>query len=463
MKKGDLVVGVVEKLKFPNVGLVSVEGETIEVKNVIPGQKIELRVAKAGRGRMKGRLQRILEPSSFENADQVCPHFGICGGCFMQTVPYDKQLELKEQMIRRMFVPVMGEEKFDSVYEGIKASPLSREYRNKMEFSFGNEVKDGPLRLGMHKRGSFYDIVEVTDCQICDETFRGILSTTVDFFRKKELDFFHKMAHTGYLRHLLVREGQMEGQYLVDLVTSTQIDAAYEKELLDEWVSLLTEKYSDGRIVGILHTRNDSQSDAVIDEGTDILYGQNYFYESLLGLKFKVTPFSFFQTNSKGAEVLYSEARDYILSDGEKLGEVFDLYSGTGTIAQVLSPSCVHVTGVEIVEEAVEAAKENAALNGLTNCDFIAGDVFKVLEGLETKPDMIVLDPPRDGVAPKALKKIISYGVDKMIYIACKPSSLARDIPTLEEAGYKVVRMGLVDMFPSTANVEAVCLLSKLG
>jgi 23S rRNA (uracil-5-)-methyltransferase RumA len=269
------------------------------------------------------------------------------------------------------------------------------------------------------------------------------------------------MAHTGYLRHLLVREGQMEGQYLVDLVTSTQIDADFEKELLDEWVSLLTEKYSDGRIVGILHTKNDSQSDAVVDEGTDILYGQNYFYESLLGLKFKVTPFSFFQTNSKGAEVLYSEARDYILSDGEKLGEVFDLYSGTGTIAQVLSPSCVHVTGVEIVEEAVEAAKENAALNGLTNCDFIAGDVFKVLEGLETKPDMIVLDPPRDGVVPKALKKIISYGVDKMIYIACKPSSLARDIPTLEEAGYNVVRMGLVDMFPSTANVEMLCLLTK--
>ena len=424
MKKGDLVVGVVSKLKFPNVGLVSVEDETIEVKNVIPGQKIELRVTKAGRGRMKGRLQRILEPSSFENAENSCPHFGICGGCFMQTVPYEKQLELKEQMIRRMFYPIMGEEEFEAVYEGIKKSPLESEYRNKMEFSFGNEVKDGPLRLGMHKRGSFYDIVEVENCQICDETFRGILKTTVSFFREKNLDFFHKMAHVGYLRHLLVREGQMEGEYLVDLVTSTQIDPNFEKELLEEWKNLLLEKYPDGRIVGILHTKNDSQSDAVIDEGTEILYGQNYFYESLLGLKFKVTPFSFFQTNSKGAEVLYSVARDYIL-------------------------------------EAVEAAKENAALNNLSNCDFIAGDVFKVLEGLETKPDMIVLDPPRDGVSPKALKKIISYGVDQMIYIACKPSSLARDIPTLNEAGYSVTRMGLVDMFPSTANVEMLALLNK--
>ena len=462
MKKGELVCGVVKEMKFPNVGLVECEDGIIEVKNVIPGHKIEARVAKASHGRFKGRLQRTLEPSSFEKPEIACPHFGICGGCFMQTVPYEKQLEIKESMIRRLFYPVMGEEEFEAVYEGIKASPLASEYRNKMEFSFGNEVKDGELRLGMHKRGSFYDIVEVTGCQICDETFRVILKTTADFFREKGLDFFHKMAHTGYLRHLLVREGQMEGEYLIDLVTSTQIDSAYEEELLKEWCELILSKFDDDRIKGILHTKNDSLSDAVVDEGTDVLYGQNYFYESLLGLKFKVTPFSFFQTNSKGAEVLYSVAREYILGeDNKKLGEVFDLYSGTGTIAQVLSPSCEHVTGVEIVEEAVEAAKENAALNQLSNCDFIAGDVFKVLESLETKPDMIVLDPPRDGVQPKALKKIISYGVENMIYIACKPSSLARDIPTLVEAGYKVKRLSLVDMFPSTANVEMLCYLSK--
>ena len=190
-----------------------------------------------------------------------------------------------------------------------------------------------------------------------------------------------------------------------------------------------------------------------------MLYGQDYFYEELLGLKFKITPFSFFQTNSLGAEVLYDTVRQYI---GDTSGQkVFDLYSGTGTIAQILAPVAEHVTGVEIVEEAVEAARENAALNGLSNCDFIAGDVLKVLDTLEEQPDLIVLDPPRDGIHPKALPKIIRYGVDRMVYVSCKPTSLARDLIVLQAGGYQVERMALVDMFPFTGHVETVCLLSN--
>lgn len=182
--------------------------------------------------------------------------------------------------------------------------------------------------------------------------------------------------------------------------------------------------------------------------------------EELLGLKFKITPFSFFQTNSLGAEVLYETAREYIgETDGRK---VFDLYSGTGTIAQILAPAAEHVTGVEIIEEAVEAAKVNAAQNGLTNCDFIAGDVLKVLDTLEERPDLIVLDPPRDGIHPKALPKIIDhYGCEKMIYISCKPTSLARDLVVLQAKGYEVTRVCCVDMFPGTTHVETVVLLSR--
>lgn len=377
----------------------------------------------------------------------------------MQSVPYDRQLEIKESEMRQLFVPVMGEEHFDAINEGIVGSPKSSEYRNKMELSFGNEEKDGPLRLGMHRRGSFYDIEEVYDCRIMDSTFRKILTITADYYRNKGLNFFHKMAHTGYLRHLLLRKGEKSNQYLIDIVTSTDIDGEYEKSLLDEWCSLILSEFTDGRIRGILHTRNDRPADAIIDEGTEILYGTDYFYDELLGLNFKVTPFSFFQTNSLGAEKLYETAREFIT--GNNLGEVFDLYSGTGTIAQVLSPSAIHVTGVEIVEEAVEAARENAELNNLTNCDFIAGDVFKVLESLDTVPDTIVLDPPRDGVSPKALGKILGYGVKNIIYIACKPTSLARDIPAFMAEGYQSDRFKLVDMFPSTSGVEAVCLFSK--
>ena len=189
------------------------------------------------------------------------------------------------------------------------------------------------------------------------------------------------------------------------------------------------------------------------------LWGRDYFYETILGLKFKITPFSFFQTNSLGAEVLYSKARDYI--GDTKNQTVFDLYSGTGTIAQILAPVSKKVIGVEIVEEAVLAAKENAALNHLDNCEFIAGDVLKMLDTINERPDFIVLDPPRDGIHPKALDKIIDYGVNRMVYISCKPTSLARDLEKLLARGYRVEKACCVDMFPNTVHCETICLLSK--
>ena len=231
---------------------------------------------------------------------------------------------------------------------------------------------------------------------------------------------------------------------------------------------LLAADYS-GKMTGILHTRNDSVADTVTNEGTDILYGQDYFYEELLGLRFKITPFSFFQTNSLGAEVLYQTARNFIgdaLPSGTDVDiaehgkVVFDLYSGTGTIAQMLSPVAKKVIGVEIIEEAVEAAKENALRNGLSNCKFIAGDVFKVLDEIEEKPDVIVLDPPRDGIHPKALPKILEYGVDRIVYISCKMTSLARDLEMMQMAGYRVEKMTAVDQFCETVHVESIVLLS---
>ena len=252
-----------------------------------------------------------------------------------------------------------------------------------------------------------------------------------------------------------MRKAVRTGEILIDLVTTSEAQ-------LDEagLVEKLTGLSYDGKLAGILHTTNNSLADVVKDEGTRTLYGQDYFYEELLGLKFKITPFSFFQTNSLGAEVLYEAARSYIGETKDKV--IFDLYSGTGTIAQILAPVAKKVVGVEIVEEAVEAAKENAALNGLDNCTFWAGDVLKVIDDLGEVPDLIVLDPPRDGVHPKALEKIIDFGVERMVYIACKPTSLARDLELLQGRGYQVERIGCVDLFPGTYHIETVCLLSKL-
>ena len=342
----------------------------------------------------------------------------------------------------------------DYIWEGVKESPVREAYRNKMEFSFGDEYKDGPLALGMHKRGSFHDIVNVTECKIVDEDFRRIIKAVLEFATDTGLPYYHRMRHTGFFRHLLVRKAVRTGEILIDLVTTSEAQ-------LDEarLVEKLTGLSYDGKLAGILHTTNNSLADVVKDEGTKILYGQDYFYEELLGLKFKITPFSFFQTNSLGAEVLYEAARSYIGETKDKV--IFDLYSGTGTIAQILAPVAKKVVGVEIVEEAVEAAKENAALNGLDNCTFWAGDVLKVIDDLGEVPDLIVLDPPRDGVHPKALEKIIDFGVERMVYIACKPTSLARDLELLQGRGYQVERIGCVDLFPSTYHIETVVLLSQ--
>lgn len=540
MKKGQVIEGVITRVDFPNKGIiVTEEGKQVIVKNGIEGQKVSASINKIRKGKCEGRLLEVLEKSPLELETAGCEHFGVCGGCTYQSLPYEKQLSMKAEQVKKLIDAVIVPENKDYEFLGIKASPCQSAYRNKMEFSFGDEYKDGPLALGMHKRGSFYDIVNVPGCQIVDEDFRTVLETTLSYFKEKEIPYYHKLRHTGYLRHLLVRKAVKTEEILVDLVTTTQdfgmtqglgaaekaaaavngdgqcaVETATdangdgqcaveistdvncdrqcaveteqssagstwakkEDELLAGWKNALLEQQYCGKMTGILHTRNDSVADTVKNEGTDVLFGQDYFYEELLGLRFKITPFSFFQTNSLGAEVLYETAREFIgdaltgsteqkadaAQSGNPQGKVvFDLYSGTGTIAQMLSPVAKKVIGVEIIEEAVEAAKENAELNGLHNCEFIAGDVLKVIDGIEEKPDYIVLDPPRDGIHPKALEKIIRYGVPQMVYISCKPTSLARDLEVLQARGYEVKKAICVDMFPFTTHVETICLLSR--
>ncbi len=470
MKKGQICEGYVERLDFPNKGVLSFEDEKVVVKNVLPGQKISFMITKKRKGKAEGRLLDVLENAPYE-IPSVCPHFGVCGGCAYQTLPYDKQLELKKGQVRKLLTPVFAkqalldgeaeltDEYVNHIFEGIKGSPVQSAYRNKMEFSFGDEVKDGPLSLGMHKRGSFYDIVSVRECQLVDEDYRKILNTTLDYFTQKGTSYYHRMRHEGYLRHLLVRKAQKTGEILIALITTTQ-----EEQDLQPYVDALLALPLQGKITGVLHTKNDSVADVVQSDETVLLYGQDYFYEELLGLKFKISQFSFFQTNSLGAEVLYETAREFlgdISDDGRNDKTVFDLYSGTGTIAQLLAPVAGRVIGVEIVEEAVKAARENAKLNNLNNCEFIAGDVLKVIGDIKEKPDFIVLDPPRDGIHPKALQHIIDYQVDRIVYISCKPTSLARDLDIMIEQGYRMERVVAIDQFPGTGHVETVVLLSK--
>ena len=470
MKKGQIRTGVVRNVKFPNRAMVVLEplegaadGEEIcEVKGALPGQKVSVVVTKVRKGKGEGRLKEILEKSPIETVgveNGGCPHFNICGGCSYISMPYEESLKIKENQVRELLEPVLSKQQSVCQIEPIRQSPVYYGYRNKMEFTFGDEVKDGPLALGMHKKGSFYDIVTVDGCRLVDDDYSAILRETLYYFEEKKTPFYHRYTHEGYLRHLLVRRASRTGEILAALVTTTQQEVD-----LESWKERLLSLPLNGKFAGILHITNDSMSDAVKCDSSEILYGRDYFYEELLGLKFRISTFSFFQTNTCGAEVLYETTREYVGSlvkeEGKPDSIVYDLYSGTGTIAQLMAPVAKKVIGVEIVEEAVVAARENAKQNGLENCEFIAGDVLKVLDEIEEKPDFIILDPPRDGVHPKALSRIIGYGVEKLVYISCKPTSLARDLEIFIANGYEVQRCVPVDQFPWTTGIETVVLLS---
>lgn len=389
---------------------------------------------------------------SMENF-KVCQHDEFCGGCIYQGVPYEEQLAIKEAEVKNIF----AEKDIQAdIFDGIEGCPEEHRYRyrNKMEYTFGDFVKDGPICLGMHKKKNFMSIVTVDHCQLVDEDFNKILRFSLDFAVEMGYKHYHKKSHAGLLRHLIVRKGIRTGEILINIVTSRE-DGFDEEAYVNGLLALpLTNKIS-----GILRTLNDNIADKVTCEELKILWGKDYYMETILGLQFRVSAFSFFQTNVEAVERLYSEA--LALVDDFAGKSVFDLYCGTGTISQVLALKAKEVLGIEIVEEAVEAAKENAKLNGLENCQFLAGDVFEVLEQREEKPDVIVVDPPRVGMSTKAVGKIVSYGVDQIIYISCNPKTLAINLQQFVYEGYAVRYAKCFDNFPGTKHTECICLLER--
>lgn len=450
MKKNDIIEVVIQDVAFPNKGIARYEGEKITIKGGVLGQRVKARITKKKNEKIEASIVEVLERSELEK-DPMCQHFGICGGCSYQTLPYDEQVKVKAGQVKKLLdnAGIKGYE-----FLGIEKSPLELNYRNKMEFSFGDVVKGGELSLGMHKKGSFYEVVTVDGCQIVDEDFRRVLVKILDYFKERNIPFYRMKTHEGVLRHLVVRKAYKTGEMLINLVTSSQMELE-----LNDLVEDIKSTKLEGKLVGFLHTINDTLSDVVKSDETRILFGQDYITEEILGLKFKISAFSFFQTNSPGAEKLYSMVREFVGSTKDKI--IFDLYSGTGTIAQIMADVAKKVIGIEIVEEAVEAAKNNAKLNGLENCEFIAGDVLKKVDELTDKPDIIILDPPRDGIHPKAIGKIIDFNCSTLIYVSCKPTSLARDLQVFVERGYEVKMVKCMDMFPHTPHVETVALLVR--
>lgn len=391
------------------------------------------------------------------NGLPICRHNEFCGGCIHQETPYEKQkLEKGKEVLRLMKEKEADLSTLEHEFkpEDLIGAPKLYHYRNKMEYTFGDLVKDGEMTLGMHKKGNFMSIITVDECQIVDEDFNRVLRATLDFCNERGYNFYHKKSHLGLMRNLVLRKGVRTKELLVNVVTSSQIE--FDEEAYADMICSLP---LDNEVVGVLHTLNDGIADTVTPEEVRIIRGRDYYNEEIMGLKFKVSAFSFFQTNVEAAERLYKDALA-MLPDFE--GKVaFDLFCGTGTITQALATKAKKAVGVEIVEEAVVAARENAKLNGLDNCEFIAGDVFDVLDNITEKPDVIVVDPPRMGILPKTIDKILKYGVNEILYISCNPRTLVENIRYMEFYGYKPIKMKAYDNFPMTKHIETVVLLSK--
>lgn len=385
----------------------------------------------------------------------ICRDSKLCGGCSYQGVPYEEQLKNKEGETKSLLD--RKDIRYGEFIE-IEPAPDRFGYRNKMEYTFGDMEKGGPMTLGMHRKKHFMSIVTVDECQLVHEDFNRVLRAVLDFVSSRGYSHYHKKTHKGLMRHLILRRGVRTGELLVNVVTSSE--EGFDEEA---FTSMILSLPLENRVAGVLRTINDRLADAVYCDELRVLYGRDYYEEEIMGLKFKVSAFSFFQTNVEAVEKLYSYAIGLI--DDFESKKVFDLYCGTGTISQAMAKSAGEVVGIEIVEEAVRAAEENAAYNGIENCRFISGDVFEVLDSLpeNEKPDVIVVDPPRVGISANALDKIIGYGVDQIVYISCNPKSLAENLYYMQYYGYEVRSVKPFDNFPGTKHTETVVLLSKLN
>ncbi len=458
MKKGEIVRVKISGINIRGKSFGYIDDEKVEVNiNAAKDQIVEGTVSKTRKRKIELIRCKIVDYANRNNAIYPEKLKEQCGGCNYQYYTYNEQLELKDKMIKELLDNAIS---YDYIYDKPVENVSKINYRNKMEFSFGNAVKDGPMILGLHKQNSFHDIVTVEDNNLMPEEFNRVYKFSNEFFSNTEFTFYHKITKIGYFRYLVLRKSEANKQVLVNLITTSQICPSSENKMLEEYTKKLLElDLGEYNISGILHTVNDKLSDTVDSEKETILYGKLDITEKIFDLDFNISPYSFFQTNSKTVSKLYEKVLEYL--DGIEENVVFDLFSGTGTIAQIISKKFKKVYAIELVEEAVKKAKENAKLNNINNIEFIAGDVFEKLDILEEKPNILVLDPPRMGVLTKTIEKLVKYNTKTIVYVSCNPVTLVKDLKDFEEYGYKVKRAGIVDMFSFTNHVECVVLMSR--
>jgi 23S rRNA (uracil1939-C5)-methyltransferase len=447
--KDDEVELRIDSLAYGGNGVARLDGFVVFVRRGLPGDVVRARVTKVKRGFAEALATEVIEPSD-QRVDAPCEHFPACGGCRFQDLAYDAQVAAKAAQVRDALARLGGVA--DPPLEPIVPALSPFHYRNKLEYSF-TTTEEGPA-LGFHRAGRWDEVLEIRRCWLTTDLGNGIRDAVRDWAREEGLQAYSQEDGTGYLRHLVVREGRNTGQALVQLVTAPgeKFETGYLVEVLRRFPAVRS----------IHWAVNDSPAE-VTNLPTTLLWGDEAIEEELLGLRFRIRPNAFLQTNTEMAERLYELAIEYAgLTGGET---VYDLYCGTGTIGLSMASRALTVWGVDISEESIACALDNMDLNGITNAAFFAGNVSQSLEELAERagpPDVVVVDPPRAGLAGKALRRMARLEAPRVVYVSCNPTTLAGDVKTLHaEWGYELVRARPVDMFPHTPHVETVALLER--
>ena len=448
VRKGEELELHVDSLAYGGSGVSRHDGFVVFVRGGVPGDDVRARVTRVKRGFAEGVVTEVVRPSS-TRVVAPCPHFGVCGGCRFQDLAYDVQVAEKERQVRDALVRIGRFD--DPQLEPIVPAASQYGYRNKLEYSF-TSTPEG-VDLGFHRAGRWDEVIGIDVCLLTTDVGNAIRLAVRDWAREEGLEPYDQEAGTGYLRHLVVREGRNTGQALVVLVTAPgeRFEAGYLVDVLRR----LPEVRS------IHWAINDTPAEQT-NLPTKLLWGEDAIEEEILGLRFRVRPSAFLQTNTEMAERLYELAREYAALTGTE--NVYDLYCGTGTIGLALAGRAASVWGLEISEEAVACAIENAELNGIPNASFFAGNVGQTVEELREEagePDVVIVDPPRAGLAGKALRRTGALGAARIVYVSCNPTTLASDLQVLrDEYGYQLERCRPVDMFPHTPHVESMSTLS---
>ncbi len=441
--------------------LARVDGKVVFISGAVPGDVADVMLTKSKKDWAEGRVTQIKKMAP-DRQEPFCRHFGVCGGCKWQMLPYSKQLQYKqqeaEQNLRRI-----GKLEFPDMLP-IVGSDLTTAYRNKLEFTFSNkryllpgEIVAGetPVNspaLGYHAPRIFDKVIDIQTCYLMDDVNNRIRNSVRSFALDNDFEFYDVRQHTGWLRNIIIRYCTT-GELMVNICLNHEAEDD-RKRLLDHLLQQVPE------ISTLLYTINPKWNDTIYDLEPQVYYGKGYALEKLEEFQFKISPKSFFQTNTRQGEKLYSIARDFAGLTGNEI--VYDLYCGTGSIGIFVSPLAKKIIGVEVIADAIEDAKENAALNGITHAEFFAGDVIKICDDAffarHGRPDVVITDPPRAGMHEKLVNKLLEMEAPRIVYVSCNTATQARDLALLAEK-YRIVKVQAVDMFPHTHHIECVALL----